>query len=559
MNKQLQIRVSKLLGFFCGFIFCAVTSFAAEQSRQWERYDETADLAALSEHENERMHFRLLNSKVLDKNELWAPFLTELASFTAQDYVNLKPLILDRSISEIQQAVTDGSLSYEQLVTFYIYRIREIESDNSRFINGLIALNPDAIERARRLDQMRQSGNPIANDSMFGIPVLLKDNIGVEGMATTAGAIALQNNRTANAFITERLLEKGAIVLGKANLSEWAYFFCNDCPSGYSAMGGQTLNPYGRFEFGTGGSSAGSGASVAANYASVAVGSETSGSILSPSSANSLVGLKPTTGSLSRTGVVPISASLDTTGPMVRTVEDAVILFNAMAGFDQQDTAMPYLSADMQLLYREADLSEIKLDALEQYEDNALYQEAVQLLSASTESTIVEISFESERQTRFSEFLGVEMVRDLAFYLAEFGSDDLEIDSIASLKAFNEEDLPLRAPYGQGLVDMMSELEYSALETESLRAELQDWGEQQLNQLFSESDIDVLVGVNNHQAGIAALANFPALTIPMGYQEDGRPMGLTFIAPPLQEQLLIDVGAQFERLSQARNIPPQYQ
>ena len=131
-------------------------------------------------------------------------------------------------------------------------------------------------------------------------------------------------------------------------------FFCRDCPSGYSAVGGQTLNPYGRLDFGTGGSSSGSGASIAANYAAVAVGSETSGSILSPSSANSLVGLKPTTGSLSRSGVVPISSTLDTVGPMGRSVADVVTLFNAMVGFDREDPAMPRLSEDLRLIIRQA-------------------------------------------------------------------------------------------------------------------------------------------------------------------------------------------------------------
>ncbi|NKB32565.1 MAG: amidase [Pseudomonadales bacterium] len=533
-------------------------AYAAEDGQSWVRYDETEDLALLAQHENERMRFILLNSTVLDKNSLWAPFENELANFSEQNYLELKLQILDRSISEIQQAVSAGNLSYEQLVTFYIYRIREIESDNTRFINGVIALNPDAIDRARRLDEIQQSGTTISADSIFGIPVLLKDNIGVAGMATSAGAVALQDNLTENSFVAERLLERGAIIIGKANLSEWAYFFCNDCPSGYSAMGGQTLNPYGRFEFGTGGSSSGSGASTAANYATVAIGSETSGSILSPSSANSLVGLKPTTGSISRTGVVPISASLDTTGPMTRSVEDVVILFNAMAGYDQADTAMPLISADMQLYYREESLAGKSLGALDNYADNEFYQNALQVLSENGAS-LVNISFESERQARFSEFLGVEMVRDLALYLEQHAANAVEINSIASLQAFNEQDLDLRAPYGQGLVDMMSELNYNATEIEALRAELQDWGRAQLDQLFSDSNIDVLVSVNNSNASIAALANYPALTIPMGYEENGRPIGLTLIAPSFQEQLLIDVGAQFERLTQARRPPAQYQ
>ena len=555
MEKNI-LSPSYLLLFLLSFY--SALNVAAEDEMRWAAYDETEDLAQLAQHENNSMHFKLLNSQVLDKNSLWSPFQDSLANFSERDYVALKPLILDSSISEIQDSVNAGDLSYEQLVTFYIFRIREIESDNHRAINGVISLNPDAINRARQLDEIHQAGDGTPLDSIFGIPVLLKDNIGVEGMATTAGAVALKENYTDNAFITERLLEKGAIIIGKANLSEWAYFFCNDCPSGYSAMGGQTLNPYGRFEFGTGGSSAGSGASTAANYATVAVGSETSGSILSPASANSLVGLKPTTGSLSRTGVVPISASLDTAGPMTRSIADVVVLFNSMAGYDQDDLAMPLISDDLQLIYRETSLADKRLGVIDRYADNAFYNNALSVLSANN-AELIDLSFNPSRQPQFTEFLGAEMVRDLALYLSKSAAERVEILSITELQAFNNVELEVRAPYGQGLIDMMAELNYNETELEELRAELQAWGREILDRTFIESNLDVLVGVNNHQAGIAALANYPALTIPMGYEKNGRPIGLTLIAPPFQEQLLIDVGVQFETLTQARKIPSKYQ
>ena len=205
---------------------------------------------------------------------------------------------------------------------------------------------------------------------------------------------------TGNAFITDRLEEQGAIILGKANLSEWAYFFCNDCPSGYSALGGQTLNPYGRFTFGTGGSSSGSAAATAANYAVVAVGSETSGSILSPASANSLVGLKPTTGNLSRTGIVPISATLDTAGPIARSVADVVVMFNAMAGYDQNDMAMPLISDDFSLEYRVIDMQGRRLGIVEALADNSHYMAAVHLL-ADSGATTIELEFSPDRDDRF--------------------------------------------------------------------------------------------------------------------------------------------------------------
>lgn len=538
-------------------MFVSSVVSAAENPR-WQRYDESADLALLAQHENERMHYKLLNSKVLDKNILWEPFEDDLSNFSIARYEELKPLILESTIADLQAAVTVGDFSYEELTKFYLHRIRTIESDDDKYLNAVIALNPLAIQRARELDQQRANALEMDRNPIFGMPVLLKDNINAAGMATTAGAVALQNNLAEDAFVTARLRQNGAIILGKANLSEWAYFFCDNCPSGYSAMGGQTLNPYGRFEFNTGGSSAGSGASIAANYAVVAVGSETSGSILSPSSANSLVGLKPTTGSLSRSGVVPISASLDTTGPMTRNVADAVMLFNAMAGYDQADTAMPLLSADFALQYREGDLEGMRLGALDVFVDDGFYVDALRLLGENG-AAIVEVSMPEYSREGFGELLGVEMLRDLAFYLENYADSELEIVSVESLRAFNLENMDVRAPYGQAEVDRMVELSYTIEEMEALRAQLQDGARQAMEQLFIENDLEVLLSLNNRSANFAALANYPALTIPMGYQDDGRPVGLTLIAPSFSEQVLIDVGAKFEALSNARRMPENYQ
>lgn len=550
MNSKLTGSISCLV-----FLLTSFCTLAAEDS--WQRYDESADLAILAQHENERMHYQLLNSKVLDKNTLWGPFQSELANFAAR-YEELKPLILESSIPDLQAAVSVGDFSYEELTKFYLYRIRQIESDDGLYLNAVIALNPSAIDEAKALDRERTNALEMNRNPAYGMPVLLKDNVSASGMATTAGAIALQNNFADDAFITERLRENGAIILGKANLSEWAYFFCDDCPSGYSAMGGQTLNPYGRFEFNTGGSSAGSGAAMAANYAAAAVGSETSGSILSPSSANSLVGLKPTTGSLSRTGVVPISASLDTTGPMTRSVADAVILFNAMAGYDQADTAMPLLSADLLLEYREGDISELRLGALDQFADSSFYTEALRLLGENGAS-IVDVQTPEYDRDGFGQLLGVEMIRDLALYLDNHANDAVGIDSVHALQAFNLADMDIRAPYGQAEVDRMVALDFSPEEMEALRARLQNGARTAMENLFSRGDLDVLVSLNNRSANFAALANYPALTIPIGYEDYGRPVGITFIAPSFSEQLLIDVGARFESLTNARQIPDNYQ
>ncbi|MYA37877.1 MAG: amidase [Gammaproteobacteria bacterium] len=544
-----NLKLTCLLLMACSFVSCN----AQETSDSLEDFGEAADLAVLAELENERMHYQLLRSQYQRGAALWSDFEAELADFGEAQYEALKPLILGASIDQLQQAVDSGELSYETLTRFYLYRIRETENDPARYLNAVISLNPAALELARE----RDGGHGENHDPIFGMPVLLKDNVGAAGMPTTAGAIALAANETDNAFIAERLIERGAIVLGKANLSEWAYFFCGDCPSGWSAMGGQTLNPYGRLVFGTGGSSSGSGSAIAAEYAVAAVGSETSGSILSPASANSLVGLKPTTGSLSRTGVVPISATLDTTGPMARSVADAVALFNAMTGYDEDDLAMPRMAEDLMLEYRLTGLSGKRLGLLESMSEDAFYQEAADLL-ATNGATIEPVSFAWDSPESFSEFLGAEMVRDLAAYLADHAGAGVEITSVSDLRAFNLED-PTRMPYGQAEVDMMAELDYGAEELEALRAELQSYVRLQMENLFSQHDLDVLLSLNNMHAGVAALANFPALTIPAGYRENGRPVGLTLIAPSFQEQVLIDIGAEFERLTMARRPAADYQ
>lgn len=314
----------------------------------WKAYNDSSEVAANEDHEKSRMQFKLIQSRVSDKNEIFRPLYHEVVEMSEAEYEQLKPLVLEQDIPSIQRHITDGKLTYEKLVRFFLYRIYEFELDSNTSLHTIIALNEDVVEEARELDKL-VSGD---RHPIFGMPILLKDNIGTEGMKTTAGAIALKDNDTKDAFIVEQLKKNKALILGKVNLSEWAYYMCNGCPLGYSAIGGQTLNPYGRGTFETGGSSAGSGTSIAANYAVAAVGTETSGSILSPSSQNSVVGLKPTIGLLSRTGIVPISSTLDTPGPMTKNVVDNAILLSAMTGRDAADKMSVSTTEDLSGLLR---------------------------------------------------------------------------------------------------------------------------------------------------------------------------------------------------------------
>ncbi|MGK0414542.1 MAG: amidase [Polaribacter sp.] len=288
---------------------------------------------------------------------------------------------------------------------------------------------------------------------MFGMPILLKDNINTKEMPTTAGAVALQRNFTkSDAFIVEKLKENGALILGKVNLSEWAYFFCSGCPVGYSAIGGQTLNPYGRAVFETGGSSSGSGAAVAANFAVAAVGTETSGSITSPSSQNSVVGLKPTIGVFSRTGIVPISSTLDTPGPMTKNVIDNAIFMNAMLGFDKDDKASKEIETDyLQNGFRN-NFEGKKLGVLKTLLSDSIYALTVdQLKKAGAE--ILEITPPKISFDGFLTLLNIDMKYDLPTYLKNHADKSIFVKNVTDVVEFNKKDSLLRAPYGQQLFE----------------------------------------------------------------------------------------------------------
>ena len=264
------------------------TDATLNENPLWTPYNNSIEVAANADHEKKKLRYKFIQSKVLNKNEVFQPLFSEVSQFSVERYTAMKPMVLEKDIPTIQSHIKAGKFSYEELVLFYLHRIYKYELPNETTLNTVIALNPFVLEEARNLDSNADGHHPI-----YGMPILLKDNIGTQDLKTTAGAIALMKNQTNDAFVVERLKENGALILGKVNLSEWANFICS-CPNGQSAVGGQTLSPYGRRQFDTGGSSAGSGTATAANYAVAAIGTETSGSILSPSGQNSVVGMKPT-------------------------------------------------------------------------------------------------------------------------------------------------------------------------------------------------------------------------------------------------------------------------
>lgn len=541
------------------FIFTLVfliTSCKKQQSEFiFKKYDETAELETQQNHEKKRMKFKLIQSKYLDMNEVFKPFQDDLAYFSEENYQALKPLILEEGIPSLQKSIKEGKLSYEKLTLFYLYRIRKFESDSAKSLNAIIALNPNVLKEARARDKNKQE---FSNDfSVYGMPVLLKDNINTVDMPTTAGAISLENNLTkTDAFIVEKLKKNGALILGKVNLSEWAYFFCSGCPLGYSAIGGQTLNPYGRKVFETGGSSAGSAVAVAANYAVAAVGTETSGSITSPSSLNSVVGLKPTIGSLGRTGIVPISSTLDTPGPMTKNVVDNAILLNAMQGFDENDSASKNLNQDFVQKGFRFKFKGKRVGVLKSLLTDSIYAATIEKLKKAgvdvLEITPPEISFKG-----FITLLNIDMKHDLPKYLKNNANKFLEIKNVKDIIAFNKKDSLLRAPYGQQLFEGILKDSTNLEQLEVVKQHLNSEGKKYL-QALEEEKLEAILSINNYHSGIAAVAEYPTLTVPMGYKESGEPVSLTFIGLPFSERKLLEIGYAFEQLTKVRKMPKNY-
>jgi len=521
----------------------------------WVPYDESEELAQNADHQSPKMHYKLIQSRILDKNAVWDNVAEQISNFSEEDYQKLKPYILEQDIPTIQSHISAGDLTYEKLTQWYLYRIVKYENDRNTMLNSIIAINPEAVTEARERDKNRSDND----HPIYGMPVLLKDNVGMEGLATTAGAAVLRDNMTADAFITERIREKGGIILGKTNLSEWANYLSSACPNGYSAVGGQTLNPYGRRKFDTGGSSSGSGTAMAANYAAAAVGTETSGSILSPSSANSVVGLKPTVGLLSRSGIVPLSGTLDTPGPMTRTVTDNAILLSALSGEDTADIATKDNPKNIEYWkdLASSTLAGLRFGVNRNFLEDSLYMLNVEKI-VSLGGIAVEFDPEKIDLEGFGTLLSADMKVDLPAYLDKYASENIAFRSISEIADYNRADTLVRIPYGQTIFEEMIALEITPEEVLKLKTRLHDEGVKYFDKPMTELQLDVILSVNNRNAGNAAAAFYPCLTVPMGYRDNGAPAGITFIARPFEEGKLLKIGYAFEQATKLRLLPGEF-
>ena len=519
---------------------------------KWENYDEIEEIKTNAKSENKRLQFKRIQSISNDKNQLINGFEREIFNFLENEYDLIKELIYEKSIPEIQQSVINGKLTYYKLSLFYLTRIYLIEFDKENYLNSIISINKNILREAKSKDKIKNTNIY----SLHGIPILLKDNIGFKGLPTTAGAHSLKNNFTDDASIVKQLKDSGALILGKTNLSEWANYFCYGCPNGYSAMGGQTLHPYGRKILDTGGSSSGSGVSTTSNLAAASLGSETSGSILSPSSANSLVGMKPTIGNVSRAGIVPISSTLDTAGPMTKFVIDNILIYNAINDFDPLD--------DYSVENYDIRLEEVVDNKLEEYtigyyksfyERDTLYKNAIDfLIEEGVELQVIDAP--QIRLEGFAKILDEDMRYDLRSYLFFYGNKNIKVEDISSIIKYNEMDSIERAPYGQAIFKKIIQDTMSINDFEDLKFELMNKGNEFFDISMDKHNLDAVLSINNYHAGYAAMAHNPCLTVPMKLRKNNEPSGLTIIGESFEEQKLYEIGYFFEKKYRGR-IPPE--
>ena len=488
---------------------------------------------------------------------------------------------LDASVAALQSKMAAGRLTARTLVAAYLARIDAIDRKGAR-LNAIIELNPDALALAAERDRERKAGQ--LRGPLHGVPVLVKDNIATrDRMSTSAGSLALANVPVPrDAFVVTRLRDAGAVILGKTNLSEWANFRSTRSTSGWSARGGLTRNPY-ALDRSASGSSSGSGAAIAANLATIAVGTETDGSITSPASKCGLVGIKPTVGLVSRDGIVPIAASMDTAGPMTRTVADAAVLLSVLAGTDARDAATRDAASrggGDYTRFLEADgLRGARLGVARGYAGMndrviALLDRAVAELKALGAEVVDPVSLPARASYAEAELevLLHEFKAGLASYLAEFAAA-APIRNIAELIAFNERERQREMPYfGQELLMMAQargDLD-SATYRDALAKARRVTRDEGIDKTLAEHKLDALIAptggpawlidlVNgdSHAGGFtspAAVAGAPHITVPMGAIA-GLPVGLSFVGAAWSEPQLLKLAYAYEQGTRHRRPP----
>lgn len=491
-----------------------------------------------------------------------------------------QPLSPYASAGEQQAAMADGRVTSEQLVRGYLERIERIDRAGPK-LNAVLALNSHALSDARRLDAERKAGK--VRGPLHGVPVLLKDNIeSADGTATTAGSLALAANVTGrDAPIVKRLTDAGAVILGKANLSEWANFRSTRSISGWSGVGGLVRNPY-SLDRTACGSSSGSGAAVAAGLTAVAIGTETDGSVTCPAAMNGVVGLKPTVGLVSRSLIIPISPEQDTAGPMTRTVADAAALLGAIAGSDPTDPVTKDADARKADYLRALDRSALKgarIGAWHPWRGRSpgadkVFDDAVAVLRAQG-AEVVEIKGPDDATMgRIAELEGdalrTEFKAALNAYLASTPAT-VKSRTLEDLIAFNKAEGREVALFGQEIFEQTAaKPPLSDPGYREKRATANRLAREGLDRMLSENRLDAILAPSGGPPSIVdpvnggpffgspsrlpAVSGYPHLTVPAG-SASGLPVGVSFLGPAWSDAKLLSLGFAFEQASKARREP----
>jgi len=473
--------------------------------------------------------------------------------------------LIDATITDIQAKLEQGEITSYELVLMYLYRIEKFDKQGPK-LNSILEINPDALSIAASLDVERRTKGP--RSLLHGIPVILKDNIDTcDKMHTSAGSLVLKDSYARrDAYVTRLLREAGAIILGKANMTEWANFMTYNMPNGYSSRGGQVLNPYGPGRFDVGGSSSGSAVAVSANLSTVALGTETSGSILSPASQNSCVGLKPTIGLISRCGVIPISHTQDTVGPITRCVNDAAILMNYLVKPDIDDPVtltnpneslnyLNYLDRDGLKGVRLGICRKKYFDYLNE-EKRHIMDKAIKVIEELGGIT-KDVVIPSLNASWNINVLLYEFKNGINYYLSTI-DPSLGVRTLQDVIRINEENQETHLKYGQTILIEAEQTSGTLTDPEylnSLQHDIYYAKEQGIDKLLKEENLDVLVFPNNYGAAIPAKAGYPSITVPAGYTSEGEPVGITFTGPAFSEPLLFRVAYAFEQATLHREAP----
>ena len=479
---------------------------------------------------------------------------------------------LEQDIGQIQQGYKDGNYTVKELIQAYLDRIEAIDKSGPA-INSIIQVNPDAIKIAEELDKEINDGK--IRGPLHGIPIMLKDNIDThDGMATTAGSRALMNSYPLkDSYIAKLLREAGAVIIGKANLSEWANFRGELSSSGWSGVGGQTKNPY-DLSRNPCGSSSGSAVAVSANLTVLAIGTETNGSIVCPSSSNGIVGIKPTVGLLSRSGIIPISFTQDTPGPMARTLKDAVICLGALVGIDSADEKTwdshgKYYKDYTQFL-REDGLYKAPF-GINYKVDSLMYQAVNFLKNKGVEIIEIDKIYDDEVDNYSFEIMLFEYKDGLNNYFRSLGPD-APIKSLEELIAFNKSDSIELEYYNQKYLEMAQQKgDLSSKEYQSALADmLVGSREEGLDRVMDKHNLDAIIAPTGSPAwktdwvngdsyvlgssSPAAQSGYPNITIPMGYVDE-LPVGLSFFGRAWSEPVLIEITSAYEFGTKHRKVP----